>query len=221
MMELVLERAAGAGLHILCLGAHPDDIEIGCGGSLLNLLRKRTDVSVRWLVFSGSAERAREAQRSADLFLDRARSKEVTMHSFRDGYFPSSIEAIKDRFEELKQEPAPDLIFTHAGHDRHQDHRVISELTWNTFRRNLILEYEIPKYDGDLVTPNVYVPLAAPERELKVSNLLDCFVTQRDKHWFAPETFNGLMRVRGLECASPTGYAEGFHARKLILGAGS
>ncbi|MGH7472188.1 MAG: PIG-L deacetylase family protein [Longimicrobiales bacterium] len=219
MMRLTFDRAAAAGLQVLCLGAHPDDIEIGCGGSILNLLAHRSDVTVRWVVFSGSAERAREAQRSADLFLDRARSREVIVHSFRDGYFPSLIEPIKDHFEELKGGPAPHLIFTHAAHDRHQDHRVISELTWNTFRDHLILEYEIPKYDGDLVPPNAYVPLADEERALKVGHLMECFVTQRDKHWFAPETFDGLMRLRGLECASATGYAEAFHARKLVLGA--
>lgn len=217
MIGLDLARPAGEGLRVLCLGAHSDDIEIGCGGTILRLLASRRDVEVRWVVFSASADRAGEARGSAERFLRDAAHATVEVHGFRDGYFPYQGAEIKDVFEAFKDAPAPDLIFTHRGRDRHQDHRLVSELTWNTFRDHLILEYEIPKYDGDLATPNVYVPIDEETRRAKVDHLMAAFATQRSKRWFTPETFAGLMRLRGVECASPTGYAEAFHGRKLRL----
>ncbi len=217
MIGLNVGRTAGSGLRVLCLGAHSDDLEIGCGGTVLDLLRQRSDVSVHWVVFSGSARRSEEARRSADAFLQRARQATVDLHEFRDGYFPYVGAEIKDVFESIKRGEAPDIIFTHHGIDQHQDHRLISQLTWNTFRDHFVLEYEIPKYDGDLTTPNLYVPLSEPTRSEKVELLMAAFASQRDKRWFSPETFLGLLRLRGIECASPTGYAEGFHLRKATL----
>ncbi|HET9986332.1 MAG TPA: PIG-L deacetylase family protein [Longimicrobiales bacterium] len=217
MMTLELGPAARDRLRLLCLGAHPDDIEIGCGGTVLRLLAERPGGSVDWIVFSGSEPRAAEARRGAALFLGDAAEARVSVHRFRDGFFPYLGGEIKELFESLKATLAPDVIFTHHAHDLHQDHRVIAELTWNTFRDQLILEYEIPKYDGGLATPNVFVPLDEATRRRKVGSLMEAFATQREKRWFTDATFDGLMRLRGVECASPSGYAEGFHARKLVV----
>ena len=218
MIQLSLATGAGSPLRVLCLGAHSDDIEIGCGGTILQLLGQRSDVHVRWVVFSGSEARQEEARRSADLFLRGAARAEVDTFGFRDGFFPWLGAEVKERFEQIKREFSPDLIFTQHGLDRHQDHRLLSELTWNTFRDHLVLEYEIPKYDGGLTTPNVFVPLDEDTCRRKVDYLMEAFASQRDKRWFTESTFDGLMRLRGVECASPTGYAEGFHARKVVLG---
>jgi LmbE family N-acetylglucosaminyl deacetylase len=207
--------------RILCLGAHSDDIEIGCGATLFSWLARSNDVHVRWVVFSAAGSRADEARASADVVLARAARKEVMIHDYRDSYFPSEGAAIKQRFDEVKAGFDPQLIFTHRGNDRHQDHRVVSELTWNTFRNHVILEYEIPKYDGDLGNPNVFHAVDDAARQAKIDVLMKVFSTQRDKRWFSPSTFEGLMRLRGIECASPTGYAEGFHARKIMLDLGS
>jgi len=203
--------------RILCLGAHSDDIEIGCGGALFTLLEASPDVEVQWVVFGAQGAREEEARRSAGIVLAGAARARVEVLGFPDSFFPYEGAAIKRQFEEIKAGFSPDLIFTHRGNDRHQDHRLVSELTWNTYRDHLILEYEIPKYDGDLGNPNVFVPVDERARARKLSVLMDVFCTQRDKRWFSPETFDGLMRIRGIECASPTGYAEGFHARKLTL----
>jgi LmbE family N-acetylglucosaminyl deacetylase len=210
----------GEPLRVLCLGAHSDDIEIGCGGMLLTLLRQRTDVEVTWVVFSAYGDRIMEARRSAELFTEGAARATVHVQQFRDGFFPYDGAAIKDTFEELKRQPSPDIVLTHRGRDRHQDHRLISELTWNTFRDHIVLEYEIPKYDGDLESPNVFVPIGDDERIRKSDLLLEVFGTQRSKRWFSRETFDALMRLRGIECASPSGYAEGFHSRKITLQTG-
>jgi LmbE family N-acetylglucosaminyl deacetylase len=214
-----LSMSGGAGLpsRILCLGAHSDDIEIGCGGALLTLIEANPAVEVQWVVFGARGERETEARQSAALMLTGAKQAHVEVLGFADAYLPYEGATIKRQFETIKSQFAPDLIFTHRGNDRHQDHRLISELTWNTYRDHLILEYEIPKYDGDLGNPNVFVPLGESVRARKISVLMEVFCTQRDKRWFSPETFDGLMRIRGIECASPTGYAEGFHARKLTL----
>jgi len=217
MLGLAL-GARGRGLRILCLGAHPDDIEIGCGGTVLSLLDARPDAEVLWVVFGAHGARADEARASAAAFLEGAARAEVDVFEFRDGFFPARVGAIKERFEELKGRIEPDLVLTHRDADRHQDHRMVSELTWNTFRHHLVLEYEIPKYDGDLGRPNLFVPVTREVRARKVELLLEHFATQRSRTWFTAETFEGLMRIRGIECASPTGYAEGFHARKLVLG---
>lgn len=220
MIGIHLDRPIGEGLHVLCLGAHSDDIEIGCGGTMLRFLRERGDVSVRWVVLTGNEQRAEEARRSAALFLEHARESEVVVHGFRDGFLPYVGAEVKDAFEGLKDGPTPDLIFTHHGRDLHQDHRLLSELTWNTFRDHLVLEYEIPKYDGGLATPNFFMPIDKGTLRQKTDLLMRMFATQRDKRWFTPETFEGLMRLRGIEGASPTGYAEGFHLRKVRYNAG-
>jgi len=202
---------------VLLLGAHSDDIEIGCGGTVLRLLSESPDVTVHWIVFSGRVERAREAEASAARFLASARKRAVEIHQFRDGFFPSEQARIKTYFEELKAKLDPDLIFTHYRDDLHQDHRVLNELTWNTFRRHTILEYEVPKWDGDMGNPNVYVPLSGDVAEQKVKILIECFGSQAGKHWFDEETFNGLMRLRALECNAESRRAEAFYGRKVAL----
>jgi LmbE family N-acetylglucosaminyl deacetylase len=211
----VFNRAGGKALKVLCLGAHADDIEIGCGGTVLRLAAEVPRLAVRWEVFSGTATRRAEAIQSARLFLRDAHSSKVSVARFQDGFFPGQWAAIKQRFEKIAREFQPDLVFTHHGGDRHQDHRVLSELAWNTFRNHLILEYEIPKYDGDLGQPNLFVPVSEELCGRKMRILLDVFGSQRAKHWFAEETFRGLMRLRGVECAAR--YAEAFHCRKIVL----
>jgi LmbE family N-acetylglucosaminyl deacetylase len=205
-----------ASLKVLCLGAHSDDIEIGCGGLILSLLSGERPVDVDWVVFSAPAGRDREAKRGAELFLKGARRRRVVLKKFRDGFFPSESAKIKTVFEQLKSSK-PDVVLTHYRDDRHQDHRVLSDLAWNTFRDHLILEYEIPKYDGDLGTPNFFVPLDPSTCTRKTDYLNDAFGSQRDKHWFSAETFMGLMRLRGMECRAPGGYAEAFYSRKTLL----
>jgi LmbE family N-acetylglucosaminyl deacetylase len=206
-----------APLRVLCLGAHSDDIEIGCGGLVLELIRCHPRVEFRWVVFSAGGRRALEARRAARTFLSGARRWRLQLHRFRDGSFPAQVSRIKTVFERMKTGGAPDLILTHYRDDRHQDHRVLSDLTWNTFRDHWILEYEIPKYDGDLGSPNVFIPLDAATRRRKVDNLEKAFASQRDKHWFGAETFNALMRLRGMECHAPAGYAEAFYVRKSVI----
>jgi LmbE family N-acetylglucosaminyl deacetylase len=205
------------GLSVLALGAHPDDIEIGCGGSILRLLKAYPDSSVRWVVLSGEADRADEARLCAKKFLEKAHASEVTLAQFRDGFFPYIGREVKQFFEELKGELSPDLIFTHYRADLHQDHRLISELTWNTFRDHLIFEYEIPKYDGDLGTPNVFVPLSEQECGTKVQLILDGFPSQLGRRWFSRDVFFFLLRQRGMESNSPSGYSEAFYCRKAVL----
>ena len=214
MYGLSLQEGKGP-LRVLCLGAHSDDIEIGCGATILELMATRA-VDVTWVVFSGNADREREARKGARLFLSRANRADVVVQKFRDGFFPFVGADIKEFFETLAAK-APDVIFTHCRHDRHQDHRLISDLTWNTFRNHTVLEYEIPKYDGDLGSPNLFVPVSRANAARKVRYLQSAFATQRDRHWFADETFMGLMRVRGLECRAPQLYAEAFYSRKVVL----
>ena len=214
MLSLPLTRPARP-LRLLCVGAHSDDIEIGCGGLILSLLRRSSAVDVTWVVFSGSTTRQAEAKRAADLFLKRAHHKRIILHSFRDGFFPYDP-GVKDAVEALKS-VNPDVVLTHYRDDRHQDHRVLSDLAWNTFRDHLVLEYEIPKYDGDLGAPNFFVPLDRRAAERKIAHLAKAFGTQRGKHWFDDATFLGLMRLRGMECRAPDGLAEAFYARKVVL----
>jgi LmbE family N-acetylglucosaminyl deacetylase len=202
---------------ILCIGAHCDDIEIGCGGSILTWLMVNPKLSVTWVVLSSNAVREKEARRSAETFLIGAMQYRVIVKSFRNGYFPFVGADVKDFFEKLKTEIDPDLVLTHYREDRHQDHRVVSDLTWNTFRNHFILEYEIPKFDGDLSAPNVYVPIEEPVCSEKTEVILDCFASQAEKRWFSRETFLGLMRLRGIEANSASGYAEAFYCRKAIL----
>lgn len=215
---LGLKRAGpSTRLRVLCLGAHSDDIEIGCGGTLLQLAKTRPRPEFRWVVWSAVGARASEAKRGARGFLGPSAGEAVRLHEFRDGYFPAQFAAIKDSFETLASEFKPDIVFTHARDDRHQDHRVISDLTWNTFRNQLILEYEIPKWDGDLGQPNLYVPVSRNAALRKTRALIKVFGTQRSKDWFSEETFLGLMRLRGMECRATDGYAEAFGARKIVL----
>ena len=216
MFALDLPANRNAALRVLCVGAHSDDIEIGCGGLILSLIKTHKNVIIDWVVFSAAAQREREARKSAALFLKGAPKQRIALHTFRDGFFPYDGAAIKGEFEKLKS-VRPDLVLTHYRDDRHQDHRVLSDLTWNTFRDHWSLEYEIPKFDGDLGTPNFFVPLDKAICQRKVRFLEVAFGSQRDKHWFSAETFMGLMRLRGMECRAPHGYAEAFYARKVTF----
>jgi len=217
MILLKLDRGAKGALQILCLGCHSDDIEIGCGGSILRLAAEHPDCVFHWVVFSAIGNRAAEAQRAASRFVDPSRLKGPILKTFPDGFMPFIGADIKNVFEELKQAVSPDLIFTHNRKDAHQDHRLIAELTWNTFRDHLILEYEVPKYDGDMGQPSVFVPLTPEMYEKKVHLIMDTFRSQAGKRWFTRETFLSLMRLRGMECNAASGYAEAFYARKLAL----
>jgi LmbE family N-acetylglucosaminyl deacetylase len=206
-----------ATMRVLCVGAHADDIEIGCGGLLLHLIQATPRVDIDWVVFSASARRERETRKSGRLFLKGAARARIGIEGFRDGFFPYDGARIKQTFERLKKTHTPDLVLTHYRDDRHQDHRLLSELTWNTFRDHWILEYEIPKFDGDLGAPNCFVPLDRDTCRRKVEYLLSAFGSQRDKHWFTDETFMALMRLRGMECRAPGGFAEAFYSRKTVL----
>ena len=201
-------------LLVLCLGAHSDDIEIGCGGTLIQLLNSHPESEFLWMVFSASPERALEAQKSANAYLKKVKRKEIIIKDFQDGFFPYIGEDVKQSFEDLKKHFNPDVIFTSSRHDLHQDHRLISELTWNTFRDHLILEYEILKYDGDLGSPNVFVPLKQSTCKEKIRRIKDCFKSQQGNSWFDEECFFALMRIRGIESNSPSKYAEAFYCRK-------
>ena len=217
MIRLNLDGNDKAELKILCLGAHSDDIEIGCGGTILHLIKQYPRCKITWVVFSAIGERKVEAQHGADGFAGKERVERIDLKDFRDGFLPFVGAEVKGAFEELKQSIQPDLIFTHTRRDAHQDHRQLCELTWNTFRNHLILEYEIPKYDGDLGQPNLFVPLERDEYEKKVKKLMETFGTQRSKRWFDESTFLGLMRLRGMECNSESGYAEAFHCHKIVI----
>ena len=216
MIPLILNKRKP--LRLLCLGAHCDDIEIGCGGTILKLTAASGRIEVRWVVFSSDERRKREALRSAEGFLCDVGTKKISIHGLRDGFFPYLGAELKERFEELKAEVAPDLILTHYRQDLHQDHRLISELTWNTFRNHFILEYEIPKYDGDFGSPNVFVPLDKSTCRRKLDNIFDAFQSQRKKHWFSRELFSSILKLRGMEAKACSGYAEGFYCRKAVLG---
>ncbi len=218
MLKLKVDRPADSAYRVLCLGAHSDDIEIGCGGTILDILERYDNAIVKWIVFSSNEERAREARDCASAFLGRAREKVVLVKNYRDGFFPFLGDQIKEDFEGLKREFDPDLIFTHYRNDRHQDHRLISDLTWNTFRNHFILEYEIPKYDGDLSQPNVFVPLEESIYTRKVRNIVENFQSQQRKPWFDERTFLAILRLRGMECNAPSLHAEAFHCRKAVLG---
>ena len=202
--------------RVLFLGAHSDDIEIGAGGTAQRIIEEAPGVEIQWVVFSGDENRREEARISADEYLKNVEHKKVELHTFRDGYFPYEGAAIKDCFEELGKEFNPDLIFTHYRDDRHQDHRIVSDLTWNTFRNHIILEYEIPKYDGDLASPNVFVEVNETQCKKKAEILERCFRSQSGKAWFNESTFIGLMRIRGME-ANANGGAEGFYCRKMKI----
>lgn len=203
--------------RVLVIGCHADDIEIGCGGTLLTLARANPELEIDWLVLAAEGGRADEARASAEGFLAGIGTSRVEVLGFRDGFLPYLGGEVKEAFEALKGRVDPQLVLTHAGYDFHQDHRLASELTWNTFRSHAILEYEIPKVDGDLGRPNLFVPLAADVAEEKLTLLERFFPSQADRHWFDRELFLGLMRLRGMECVAPSRYAEAFTARKTVL----
>jgi len=211
MVELQLKKVR----TILCLGSHSDDIEIGCGGTILKLFAENNSVDVFWIVFSATEARADEANRSAELFLEKASNKNIIVKKFRETFFPYCATEIKEFFKKLQSEISPDLIFTHRREDMHQDHRLVSELTWNTFRDHLIMEYEIPKYEGDLGQPNIFVKLSRQTCEQKVATIFNTFLTQRTKKWFSEDTFWALLRLRGVESNSE--FAEGLYCRKMIM----
>ncbi len=216
MIHLNLGRGSAEALQILCLGSHSDDIEIGCGGTILRLAAQYPGCAFHWVVFSAVGVRETEAKCAAAMFAGTS-LRGPLLKTFRDGFMPFLGAEVKDVFEGLKQSVSPDLIFTHKRKDAHQDHRLIAELTWNTFRNHLILEYEIPKYDGDLGQPNLFVPLDTEVCQKKARYLIDAFPSQHPKHWFREDTFFSLMRLRGMECNAPSGYAEAFYCHKIAL----
>jgi LmbE family N-acetylglucosaminyl deacetylase len=216
MLSLKLDLT-DAPLRLLCLGAHCDDIEIGCGGTILSLTTVPHKLEIYWVVFSSDEQRKQEALKSADAFLKDVAKRNVVIHGFRDGFLPYHGVEIKESFEQLKSQFLPDLVLTHYRHDLHQDHRLVSELTWNTFRNHLILEYEIPKYDGDFGAPNFFVPLDESVCQRKIDYILGAFDSQIGKRWFSRELFSSVLRLRGMEANAASGYAEGFYCRKANL----
>jgi LmbE family N-acetylglucosaminyl deacetylase len=217
MRSLTTLGGGSSPLNVLCLGAHSDDIEIGCGGTILHLSEKYPNAVFHWVVFSAVGVREAEAKAAVAHFVPADQLKGPQLKTFRDAFMPFLGAEVKGVFEQLKAAVSPDLIFTHNGKDAHQDHRLVAELTWNTFRDHLILEYEIPKYDGDLGQPNLFVPLASDVCDKKVRYIMDSFESQRSKPWFREDTFLSLMRLRGMECNAPSGHAEAFYCRKMVL----
>lgn len=217
MLALTPSRTAGEPFGVLFVGAHPDDIEIGCFGTLARLLEDPGELHVTWMVLSGSGERRAEAIASASALLEGAARCRIEVEGFRDSYFPFEGAAIKDRLHELGREIDPHLVFTHRTQDRHQDHRLVAELTWNVFRDHSILEYEVPKYDGDPASPNLFTPMDEAVCRAKWEHLHRYFPSQREKAWFTESTVSGLARLRGVECRSPGGFAEGFELRKALF----
>lgn len=205
------------GLHLLCLGAHCDDIEIGCGGTLLKFIEQNQVQKIKWVVFASNPTRKAEAQQSAEAFLKDVPEKDIEILSFRDAFLNFSALEIKEHFEKIKQSFQPDIVFTHYRQDRHQDHRLLSDLAWNTFRSHLILEYEIPKYDGDLRQPNLFVELSPEQAQRKTDIIVNSFQSQAQKHWFDQETFFALLRLRAMESASQSKFAEAFYTRKIKI----
>ena len=217
MLRLTPKLGASSGLQVLCLGAHSDDIEIGCGGTILRLQEEFPQVAFHWVVFGATGRRMDEARASAEAFLSNSGRKTIVLKEFRNSFFPYLGEQIKEIFEEIKNATNPDLILTHYRDDLHQDHRLIAQLTWNTFRDHFILEYEIPKYDGDLGAPNFFVPLDKRTCDRKAAMIVEHFPSQANRQWFSEDTFFALMRLRGIEANAPTRYAEAFYCRKVVL----
>ncbi|MES2734046.1 MAG: PIG-L deacetylase family protein [Bacteroidota bacterium] len=217
MLNLDFDRSDKAAYHLLCLGAHCDDIEIGCGGTLLKLIENKRVQFIKWVVFTSNPERAQEARESAESFLKDVPEKEIIVLNFRDGFLPQLATEVKNEFEAIKKNFSPDIVFTHYKQDLHQDHRLLADMTWNTFRNHFILEYEIPKYDGDLGNPAFFVHLEAHQAKKKSDIMLECFKSQMSKHWFDEETFLALMRLRGMQSAAFTKYAEAFYVRKMVM----
>jgi LmbE family N-acetylglucosaminyl deacetylase len=218
MVNLHFDIPAKAPVKVLCLGAHSDDIEIGCGGTILTLAEKyKQSLEVTWVVFSANGDRETEAVKSAEAFLKNVKRKNIITFHHRDGFFPYTAIEIKESFEAIKKDFSPDVVFTHYRTDRHQDHRLVSDLTWNTFRNHLVLEYEIPKYDGDFGTPNLFVRLSEKNCKRKNNLILKYFQTQSQKHWLTEETLLSVVRLRGIESGRASRYAEAFYSRKIVL----
>ncbi|MCX9084502.1 MAG: PIG-L family deacetylase [Candidatus Methanoperedens sp.] len=217
MLVISLNQMHDKALRVLCLGAHSDDIEIGCGGTILKLIEQYPNISFYWVVFGSKGLRTEEALKSANDLLNDVQDKQIFVKGFRDSFFPYIGGDIKEYFEQIKRDLDPDIIFTHYRQDLHQDHRLISDLTWNTFRNHLILEYEVPKYDGDMGSPNFFVNLDGPICRKKIKHLHSHFKTQTDRQWFSEETFRGLLRLRGIESNSLEKYAEAFYCRKIVI----
>ncbi len=217
MLRLIPEVRPRRALRLLCIGAHSDDLEIGCGGTVLAWMASMPAIEVTWVVLSAQGARAREARSSARALLRRAAAHKVLIGGFRDGFLPAQYADVKSFFESLKETTDPDVVLTHWLQDRHQDHRLAAELTWNTWRNHLVLEYEIPKYEGDLGQPNAYVPIPTSLARRKVNHLGRYFSSQRSKDWFVADNFLALMRIRGMECRAASGFAEAFHARKFVF----
>lgn len=217
MRKVLFDNRGDAPLTLLLLGAHADDIEIGCGGTFLRLVQEYRIGEVYWIVFSANEQRAMEARRSANVLLEGVRKHHIEVLSFRDGFFPYSGAEVKEHFESLKTKVSPDIVFTHYRMDLHQDHRLISELTWNTFRDHMILEYEVVKYDGDLGIPNFFVHLTSDICQRKIEHIRAQFGSQGGRQWFDEDTFLSILRLRGMESNAPQKYAEAFYARKVVL----
>jgi LmbE family N-acetylglucosaminyl deacetylase len=217
MLPLLLGRSGPTPIRLLVIGAHADDAEIGCAGTVLRLIGDGAVSAVCWVVLSGIEHRAAEARASAEALLRGVPEQQIRPAGFRDGFMPYEGAAVKEFFEELKGEFSPDVVLTHQRHDLHQDHRTACELTWNTFRDHLILEYEVPKYDGDMGSPNLFVTLEPDVCRRKIEHLMEHFPSQVPKRWFKEDLFSGLLRLRGMECNSPTSYAEAFYSRKAVL----
>ena len=217
MVPLRIGQPEAKPARVLAIGAHPDDIEIGCAGTILKLIEQEAISEFLWVVLSGDGERTDEARRSAEALLEEVPRSEVVVRDFPDGFFPYEGQRIKDFFEQLKADFSPDVVFTHQRADLHQDHRLSCELTWNTFRDHLILEYEVPKYDGDMSAPNTFVPIEESLHRRKIDHLMSYFGSQLSKRWFKEELFSSLLRLRGMECNSPSSYAEAFFCRKAVL----
>ncbi len=217
MIKLKLEESNKKGLKILCLGAHSDDIEIGCGGTVMRLIQEYIQPEIYWVVFSSNRKRRKEAIESARSVLKNVNKKNIIIKNFRNGFFPFQGAAIKDYFESLKQKFDPDIVLTHYRDDRHQDHRTISDLTWNTYRRHLILEYEIPKYDGDFGAPNLFFEISRELCKKKKDLIMKYFGSQKEKHWFKEDLLYSIMRLRGMETGGASEYAEAFYCRKELL----
>ena len=215
MIRLAADLTAGS--TVLCLGAHCDDIEIGCSGALMELQQRVEGLKFVWVVLSSEDTRESETRKAAERVHGKGDHCQVFVHGFRGSYFPSSVSQIKDVFEALRKQVRPDLIFSHHLADRHQDHRVMAELTWNTFRNHMVLEYEISKYEGDLGHPNCFFPLSESVVERKIAMLMECFPSQLSRTWFDADLFRGLMRLRGVECNAESRFAEAFHVRKFTI----
>lgn len=217
MFPLNLEAPLGRRLEVLCIGAHCDDIEIGCGGSIIALQQRHPECRIHWFVLTSTPARRDEAAAAAQAFVQNSSRGEVFIGKLPDGLLPAHFTQVKRQFEDVKRDVVPDLVFTHHGSDRHQDHCLVSQVTWQTFREHMIWEYEIPKYDGDLATPNMYVPLSAAIAQEKIEVTMRSFPSQTSKSWFKAENFSAVMRMRGVECRAESGFAEAFHCRKLVL----